>query len=81
MNKGHESMELMDYCETTVDICCSKCGINDTICGADDYNAAEEFFKKGWRATHQNCYCPKCAMKYIKEKIKNNKNHYLIFNS
>ena len=70
MSKGHEPIELLDYCETTVDICCCKCGASDTICGADDYNAAEDFFKKGWRATVQNCYCLKCAMKYIKGKLK-----------
>jgi hypothetical protein len=70
MSKGHEPIELLDYCETTVDICCSKCGTTDTVCCLDDYNAVEEFFKKGWRATLQNCYCPKCAMKYIKGKLK-----------
>lgn len=66
----HSAQELEEYCYDSVDICCSKCNTNNTVGDMADYCAAKEFFKLGWRATLHNCYCPKCAKKYIKEKLK-----------
>jgi hypothetical protein len=66
----HSAQELEEYCYDTIDICCSKCHISNSISGVNDCCAAEEFFKLGWRATLYNCYCPKCAKRYIREKLK-----------
>jgi len=48
--------------ETFSSIMCSKCPKSETIAG-DEYDAGEQFFKKGWHATEQNVYCPSCNKK------------------
>ncbi len=65
--KKHTSDQLGSYCneETTTEIACTKCEKDKTV-WADEYEAVEEFFKLGWRATPLHCYCPKCAKKYLK---------------
>jgi len=36
--------------------------------GADENEAMPEFYRRGWRARRDNCYCPKCAKKLKKKK-------------
>lgn len=49
--------------EATIE--CTKCRAIDGT--ENDYDAAEEFYDGGWRATENHCYCPKCAKKYLKK--------------
>lgn len=51
--------------ETTSEINCSKCSNYDGSQNELDYTK-HIFFKKGWRATKNNVYCPICAKKYLK---------------
>ncbi len=67
MSKKYKPDDLDGYVFTTTDISCSKCSESDTT-GGDEYEAMKYFFNKGWRATPNNCYCPKCAKKYLKSK-------------
>ncbi len=63
--KGSEQLIGFACSETTIE--CSKCNY---ITGTqdDEDEAVKEFYKLGWRATDRNCYCPKCAKKYLKRK-------------
>lgn len=62
--------QLLESILTTCTIQCNKCKKIDELFNTDDYDACEYFFKKGWRQTPNNLYCPKCAKKNLK---KNNK--------
>lgn len=57
--------DLLDFIATESTIKCNKCkGGASTY--ADSYDSLDEFFHLGWRATKDNVYCPKCAIKYLK---------------
>ncbi len=58
--------ELEGYCLDEVSIECTKCKDLNVEYNTDLYDALPVFFFNGWRATNQNCYCPKCAKKYLK---------------
>jgi rubredoxin len=63
-----EKFEGFIHTELTVECTTPKC---KTIAGSwdiDDYYFIEELVEKGWRATSQNCYCPSCAKKKLKQK-------------
>jgi Zn finger protein HypA/HybF involved in hydrogenase expression len=65
----YNSYQLEGYCmeETTIE--CTKCKkMSGVQCDAS--YAMDNFFKEGWRATDNHCYCPKCAKKYLKLKTK-----------
>lgn len=57
---------LIDSVQIVAEIKCSRCNNTGTIGDRDEFDAALFFFDKGWRGTSQNCYCPKCAHKYLK---------------
>lgn len=58
--------DLLDSCHEEVTISCSKCKNNDSTHQLDIYEAIDEFFERGWRATSVNTYCPKCSKKHLK---------------
>ena len=66
-----KQIELLgNYTIQSVEITCTKCGKTIYEMDADDYQAAREFIRKGWRATPNNCYCPECAEKHTKIEIR-----------
>lgn len=70
MSSEEKEMEKLDgWIMEISDISCNKCNESDST--AFSGNAAEHFYSKGWRATENKCYCPKCAKKYLgKQKSK-----------
>lgn len=42
---------------------CSNCDAIDTIINGTD----KDFRKKGWKATKDYCYCPKCSKLKLKK--------------
>lgn len=58
---------LMDFSYTEVSIECTKCRCADGTFNGDEADAAQEFYKNGWRTTNENCYCPQCAKKHLKK--------------
>lgn len=68
MTKDQQVSILVEFTETETNIRCSKCHYIGAEYQSDDYDAAERFYKKGWRVGRQNCYCPKCAKKHLKHK-------------
>jgi len=61
---------LVEFCYTEVSIECTECRSADGEFNVDDVDAAKEFYKRGWRTTNENCYCPDCAKKHLKSKTK-----------
>lgn len=61
----HNPIELWDNTLTITSIDCSKCNKRFTAMD-DSIEACEYFFEKGWRATKNLTYCPKCAKKFLK---------------
>ena len=70
MDKKKEKDLLYENIETTCDIYCSNCNEADSAHHIDEFGSAEYFQDKGWRATEYNTYCPKCAKKKLKSKLK-----------
>jgi len=65
----NEQDRLWNSIQTTQEILCTNCRVVGTVHEIDDYNAAEYFQNKGWRATkHNNVYCPKCAKIKLKAR-------------
>lgn len=66
--KKHTADELFDFImeETTCEITCTNCGKSEGNYGDAMYEQ-DRFFNKGWRATKDNCYCPTCAKKKLKQ--------------
>lgn len=64
---------LFENILSTQEIQCSRCMCTGTEHNIGDYEAAESFQRKGWRATRQNIYCPTCSEKKLKPKKKNGK--------
>lgn len=62
MEKDKAIMNLSDFTQTEFHISCTNCNAEQATDGDED-----DFYKKGWRATQQNCYCPKCAKKKLKQ--------------
>jgi hypothetical protein len=60
-------IKLGYFCTSSTSLDCFKCRTIQTIDGEPD-DVLEIFDEKGWRATEKNCYCPKCAKKYLKKK-------------
>lgn len=46
---------------------CNFCDNQLEICAVDEFDAADFFYKKGWRIPRLLTYCPKCAKKYLKQ--------------
>ncbi len=65
--KKYKPQDLEDAIETVCSISCSKCKSDDGAYNTDEFYASQDLFKKGWRATDKNIYCPKCAKKYLKQ--------------
>lgn len=63
--RKYTAYDLTDYTMVTVTINCSKCDRLDTLNGSED-DVTEEFFRMGWRATANKCYCKSCAKKLLK---------------
>ena len=57
---------LIDEILMTAEITCTYCRKTDCIQCYDDIDAAEYFYKEGWRKGKVNVYCPKCAKKKLK---------------
>ena len=55
---------LYDNIETVNTIICSKCGTQEVEFNIDVFEAADSFYEKGWYATSNNIYCPRCRKKY-----------------
>jgi hypothetical protein len=66
MAKKKTADDLIDFIQVLSSIECSKCKAADCCWMADEFSASESLFKKGWRATQSNIYCPKCAKKHLK---------------
>jgi len=65
------AISLTDFIQTTSTIECSSC---KAIAGTEnEYEPEREFYDLGWRATKNNCYCPKCAKKKLSQKKSNTK--------
>ena len=51
--------------ENILSVCEIECSNCDKVGGEycmDEFDAANEFIKKGWRGTkHNNIYCPECS--------------------
>lgn len=54
---------LYNNIETFHHIKCTKCKKEVYEVGGDDWQVVETFFKQGWYATENNCYCPECQIK------------------
>lgn len=65
--KKYQASDLESFCDeiTETTIVCTNCGKEDGMWGETDY-AVKDFFRRGWRSTPKNCYCPKCAPKKLK---------------
>jgi len=57
--------QLIEYCDTTTEIFCSRCR-ETGITQGDESIASDDFYDRGWRATENHSYCPDCAKKYLK---------------
>jgi len=66
MSKAKMAYDLMAFTSNTTTIKCTKCQETRTE-WLDEYDAVDYFFEKGWRATENHCYCPKCSKKYLKQ--------------
>lgn len=60
-NKERDIMWLRVH--TIHEIRCSNCGGVDTCNGFDEYDAVDQFQRKGWREVDYKIYCPNCAKK------------------
>jgi hypothetical protein len=58
-----EAEKLVDEIHVTCEIQCSKCKKLSTIHDLDEWLAADDFFKKGWRKKSTRVYCPECLDK------------------
>lgn len=67
MKKEYTPDDLYGFIEeeSTCEITCSNCGKQERTYG-EAYYEQDTFFKKGWRATKKNVYCPVCANKKLK---------------
>ncbi len=64
----YKADQLHEDILTIQEISCSKCRERNDLMNIDDFDAADIFFKNGWRRTERHCYCPKCAKKHLKKK-------------
>jgi len=55
--------KIESFSETITSVSCSKCATS-SHCGGDEISSVEYFYKMGWRATDNNCYCPQCVIKF-----------------
>ena len=62
--------DLLDSLNIEITIECSRCDKKDSVLPVDHFDAADSFFKDGWRATATMAYCPECAKKYLKSDKK-----------
>lgn len=62
----YSSEQLIDFCQEEVTLYCTNCKESQTEHNVDSNWGSEIFFEKGWRGTENNCYCPKCAKKKLK---------------
>lgn len=60
--KKRTAVSLVDFIQTTHVIECQKC---KAVAGTESDSPEDEFFSLGWRATKNNCYCPKCSKKQL----------------
>ena len=68
MTKEKQIDGMVEACEVTITINCTKC---DAVTGEwcmDEHDAAAIFYKKGWRMGRYNVYCPACAKKHLKQQ-------------
>lgn len=67
MTKEKHIDGLAESSTTTITLDCSKCDAVIQEWCVDDLDAAQTFYKKGWRMGTRNVYCPKCAKKYLSQ--------------
>lgn len=56
--KQYKPVDLWDSIATTHTIVCSGCRNHDDEINCDEFDACDSFFRKGWRSTSSNTYCP-----------------------
>lgn len=59
---------IYEYVVRSCEVVCSCCKVSEIQFNVDEFNFIESVINKGWKATHNRLYCPKCASK----KLKNN---------
>lgn len=72
--KDEEIYELENLIQTTSTVICDKCNEEETI-EADDMEAADCFYRGGWRVINDETVCKKCRKKPNKN-LKNEKLFY-----
>lgn len=60
--KSIELAELSVYVNTLSTISCEWCNADSNI-HADEYDALDYFYEKGWRVIKDKCICPNCKKK------------------
>lgn len=65
-SKKKTPKDLWEFCQVTTTIECMKCNAVGGGFG-EELEVSDNLFKKGWRATPNKVYCPKCAKKYLKK--------------
>ncbi len=66
--KKYEQLE--GWAQTEASIECTECHSSDGQYGMDEIEAIPLFYKRGWRAKGDKCYCPKCMKKLKKNQKK-----------
>ena len=64
--RTYQPDDLIDFIQTEETIYCTGCKKTESVMALE---SEIYFFDKGWRVTKDNCYCPECASKKIKNKI------------
>jgi DNA-directed RNA polymerase subunit RPC12/RpoP len=72
INKETLADKILPFLDTHVDATCTKCKNSTTLHQTDEYWACDELLKRGWYATQDNLYCPKCQKARLK-KLKQSK--------
>lgn len=64
---NYKYSDLVDYIQILANIDCDNCSKSAISECCDGWDAADEFFRNGWRVTRSgNVYCPDCAKKKLK---------------
>ena len=62
--KDEAIFQIVDSVEIVATIICSKCSAKEQTAGiSDDFQAADEFYESGWRATDYEVLCKACRTK------------------
>jgi len=72
LNKEELIERFKEYMQYEVYIECTACGIVEG--DFEDDGLANDLIQNGWKLTKKNCYCPKCAKKYLNRSVKTKQN-------